>query len=342
MRVGIIGAGNVAALHLRAALRLPEAEVVGILDREPARAVALAERFGLPPTLADPRRFFDVAPRLVHVTTPPGSHFDVAADALDRGVHVLVEKPPAVTVGACAALLDKASARGVTIGVDENTAYDPLVREAGELVAGGAVGQVLHIGGYFSFGMPPGAMPPPWMDELPGGMLEDLLPHLVTTARVLAGSPLEAVSWRLSRSNLLAGGGDDLLHLLLAGENGLTADLTLSLAARPPEFTIAVHGSAGTLALDLRNMLLHRSRRGAEGSAIARGGDILRANAAGLAQTARNTLGLVSGRRERFGSPLALIRAHYAAIEAGTELPAPLSRAVETVAIARAIWPGVA
>jgi hypothetical protein len=98
----------------------------------------------------------------------------------------------------------------------------------------------------------------------------------------------------------------------------------------------------GTLALDLRNMLLRRSGRGAEGSAIARGGDILRANAAGLAQTARNTLGLVSGRRERFGSPLGLSRAHYAAIEAGTELPAPLSRAVETVRIARAIWPGVA
>jgi predicted dehydrogenase len=327
---------------LRAALRLRGAQIVGILDCDPGRAVALAGQFGLPREIADPRRFYDAAPQLVHVTTPPGSHFDVASDALDHGVHVLVEKPPAVTVAACAALQEKAVSWGATVGVDENTAFDPLVREAGELIAGGAVGRVLHIGSYFSFGMPPGAMPPPWMDELPGGMLEDLLPHLVTTARALANSALEAASWRLSRGGLLASGGDDLLQLLLTGKDGLTADLTLSLAARPPEFTIAVRGSAGSLALDLRNMLLRRSGRGAEGSAIARGGDILRANAAGLAQTARNTLGLVSGRRERFGSPLPLIRAHYAAIEAGTELPAPLSRAVETVRIARAIWPGVA
>jgi predicted dehydrogenase len=337
LRVGIIGAGNVASLHLRAALRQPGVEIVGILDVDPSRAAALADRFGLPGEIADPRRFYEARPRLVHVTTTPASHYDIAMDALDRGIHVLVEKPPALTAEACSALHRRAEARGVTIGVDENTAFDPLIRRARRLIAAGALGQLLHVTSYFSFGMPPQAAASPWMDELPGGMLEDLLPHLVTTARALSGAPLAPISWCLARSGLLAGDDDDLLCLLLGGGNGLTATLTLALATQPPEFTIAVQGSQASL--NLRNMLMRVSRGSADGSAIARGRAILAANFGAIAQTAGNVFGLLRGRRERFGSPLDLIRAHYAAIEAGTELPAPLSRAAETVAIARAIWP---
>jgi len=339
LRVGIIGAGNVASLHLRAALRQPEVEIVGILDLDPPRAAALAARFGLPGEIADPQRFYDARPHLVHVTTTPASHYDIGMDALDRGIHVLVEKPPALTAEACAALQCKAEARGVTIGVDENTVFDPLIGRARKLIAAGALGQVLHIASYFSFGMPSHAALPSWMDELPGGMLEDLLPHAVTTARALARAPLTATSWHLGRSGLPAGDHDDLLCLLLGHGDGLTASLTMSLAAQPPEFTIAVHGSEASLTLDLRNMLMRLSRGSAEGSAIARGRAILTANFAATAQTVGNMFNLLRGRRERFGSPLDLIRAHYAAIEAGTEVPAPLSRAVETVAIARAIWP---
>ena len=317
-------------------------EIVGILDANPSYSAALAERFGLPNEIADPSRFYDARPQLVHVTTPPASHRDIAMEALDRGIHVLVEKPPALTVADCTALLRKAEACGVTIGVDENTASDPLVLKATGLIARGSIGRVLHIDSYFSIGTSPQAVPPPWMKELPGGMLEDFLPHLVTTARALSGCPLTAQSWHLARSNSPIDGGDNLLNLLLAGDDGLTVSLSLALAAWPPEFTIAVHGSQGTLSLDLRNMLLRVSRRGAEGSAAVRGLDILAASFGVIAQTAWNTLGLLAGRRERFGSPFNLIRAHYAALETGTGLPAPLSRAVETVAIARAIWPGLA
>ena len=298
MRVGIVGAGNVASLHLAAALRLPGVAVVGILDGDPARAVALAERFRLPRELADPDRFYSEArPQLVHVTTPPGSHYDIAMEALDRGIHVLVEKPPALTPEDCAALQRQAELRGVTIGVDENTAFDPLVRKAGELIASGSIGRVLHVDSYFSFGMPPLAPPPSWMDELPGGMLEDLLPHPVTTARVLAGGPLAAGSWSLSRSGLLAGTGDDLLCLLLSGADGLTASLTVSLAAQPAEFAIEVHGSEASLLLDLRRMLFRVARGGAEGSAIRRGREILAAAFGTVAQTGWNTLALLGRRR---------------------------------------------
>lgn len=313
--------------------------ITGILDRDPVRAVALAQRFSLPSTLTDPQRFYATPPQLTHVTTPPASHCEIATDLLRRGIHVLVEKPPALTVAACVALQHEAEAGGVTIGVDENMAFDPLVRYAAGLAVAGKLGHVLQIDGYFSLGLPPGAALPEWAGELPGGMLEDLLPHLVTTARLLAGSRLAAKTWHLSRSGCLADPGDDQLWLVLAADSGGIANLTLSLAARPPEFTIVVRGSEASLFLDLRNMLWRISRPGVEGSAASRGRRIIAANIGSIAQVGRTTIDLLLRRRERFGSPLGLIRAHYAAVAAGMEPPAPLTRAVETVAIARAIWP---
>jgi hypothetical protein len=58
-----------------------------------------------------------------------------------------------------------------------------------------------------------------------------------------------------------------------------------------------------------------------------------------LYQTGRNVVGLATGLREGVGSFQPLIRAHYMALAASAELPAPLKRAAETVEIVRAIWP---
>jgi predicted dehydrogenase len=130
-RVGIIGAGTAAAVHLRALQRLPGKRVVGILDIHPGRAAALADKFALPRSMTDPNRLYEeVRPQLVHVVTPPNAHQDIALEALARGVHVLVEKPPALTVAGCRLLLEQAKRGAVTIGVNENTALDPLVLRA--------------------------------------------------------------------------------------------------------------------------------------------------------------------------------------------------------------------
>jgi hypothetical protein len=58
-----------------------------------------------------------------------------------------------------------------------------------------------------------------------------------------------------------------------------------------------------------------------------------------IAQTAGNAIGILAGTRERHGSSYHLFRHHYAALAAGREIPAPLSQAIETVRIARTIWP---
>jgi 2-alkyl-3-oxoalkanoate reductase len=98
-RVGLVGAGAAGAAHLHALRRLRNVQIVGILDHDTSKAVALAARFGLPREIAEPGRFYAAAgPQLVHVITPPHTHETVAMEALEHGAHVLTEKPPALTV----------------------------------------------------------------------------------------------------------------------------------------------------------------------------------------------------------------------------------------------------
>jgi hypothetical protein len=111
-------------------------------------------------------------------------------------------------------------------------------------------------------------------------------------------------------------------------------NLTISLNGRPKAF--AVRGTDGVLALDLRNMLFGINID--SGGPIARNGRLIRAALGVPCQIAANATGLLAGYRERYGSSLHSIRAHYAALETGQEIPAPLSRGIETVEIIRTIW----
>ncbi len=337
-RVAVIGAGAAGALHLRALRRVDGLRIVALRDLDRQRAAALAARFGLPPQVGDPERFYQSEPQSIHIATPPDAHEELVLEALERGCHVLVEKPPALTVGACRNLLAQAARRGLTIGVNENTALDPLIRRARSAIADGRLGRLLHIDGFQSFGLQEGEMPGGWMDRLAGGLLEDLLPHLLTTARALAGVRLVPEHWRLVSTGRFGPRHDELRLFLRAGD-ALTVNLALSLSARPKAFSLLVRGSRAMLAIDLRNMLFHASRPTARGGALGVGTELVRDALGALCQTVSNAAGLVGGYREAHGSFLPLIRAQYQALRAGTALPAPLAQAIETAETIRTIWP---
>ncbi len=345
-RVGLIGAGTIAAFHIQALRWLPGVRITGILDADPAAAAAAAARFGLPAHFTDVERFYAEAdPQIVHVLTPPQTHAEVVLDALRRGVHALVEKPAAITVAECERMSAAAQAGGLTVGVDENFVLDPLVQEALALISRGAIGDLVHITAFLGFDarrtrhLAPGRAEPSWLSRLPGGPLEDLLPHPLSVTRALAGRELRPVSWRAASTGRLPYEFADELRLSLAGGDDLTADLAISLSARPDDFVVTVHGTRATVRIDLQNMLLDVSRIGPGPKAVARGARVVSSGLRTLTQTARNVLLIATRRALPPGSPLHLIRAHYAALAAGREPPAPLSRASEAVGIARTIWP---
>jgi len=144
-RIGVIGAGWWAVVnHIPVLQALPDCEVVAVnrLGAEELRAVT--ERFGIAAGYEDYRRMLaEVAMDGVVIASPHVLHFEHARAALERGCHVLVEKPLATDAGEAAALVALAAEKGKQIVVPCGWNFQPFAAEARRLVAG--VGRIEHV-----------------------------------------------------------------------------------------------------------------------------------------------------------------------------------------------------
>jgi predicted dehydrogenase len=248
IKAALIGTGQIARQHLSCLHTLPEVEVVGVCDLSPALAESAAERFGIPTWYTDHRRLLDeLRPDVVHVTTPPTSHFPLALAALDAGAHVLVEKPATVSRAELDALIDRASERGRIVVEDYNYVFNDATRRIRALIASGDFGRVTHVEvmiclDILGTGSPfadPNA-PHPCL-SMAGGAIADFLTHLASLAHAFVGRhrSVHAVwSKRDFRPSPLP---SDEFRALVDAERG-TAVLVFSANTQPDAFWLRVYG----------------------------------------------------------------------------------------------------
>src|SRR5215211_5932964 len=98
LRTAIVGCGKIADQHVLAMRRIGGCKLVAVCDRELLMARQLGERFGIADCFADVEEMLQATrPDVVHITTPPQSHFPLAKRSLEFGSHVYLEKPFTVT-----------------------------------------------------------------------------------------------------------------------------------------------------------------------------------------------------------------------------------------------------
>lgn len=344
-RVGLVGAGAIARTHLSALRRVAGASIVGVLDTDEAAAKALAAEAGGVPMFTDSARFYSEArPQIVHVLTPPQYHAVAALRALAAGSHVLLEKPAATAVEDCDAMTAAAARTGLTVGVDDTLAWDPLIRRARAAVLYGWIGELVHVDVFMSYDLRRGgrlaqlqSSAARWERRLAGGPLEDLLPHPLAAVRAVCGA-LEPRDWCSMSSGRLSFDCPDELRLSL-GRDGVTAHVGLSFGARPDDFTVTVRGSRATLHIDVQNMLFDCVTPVPGPRVAARGLRVLRSASRALFQTGLNAVAIATRRSLPPASPAHLLQRHYRALRAGEPPPAPLTAVQGDLRIARLIWP---
>lgn len=142
-RVGIIGTGMITTQsHLPAALASPLVELTALVDPVVARAEGLARTFGLDvktaPKLADVLHLMDGA----IIATPNATHRDLAVQCLNAGVHVLVEKPLAVSAAEGEAILAAANSNGRIVALGYVTRFYPSAQLLDRLLKERHFGQI--------------------------------------------------------------------------------------------------------------------------------------------------------------------------------------------------------
>ncbi len=124
--VAVIGTGHMGRHHVRIYHELPEAELIGIVDADPARAAALARDFKT-------QSFTSIEPligrvRAVSVAVPTVAHLEVARPLLERNVAVLIEKPIAPDSASARELLEIARRHNALLQVGHTERFNPVVR----------------------------------------------------------------------------------------------------------------------------------------------------------------------------------------------------------------------
>ena len=141
LRVAIVGCGKIADAHASQIQRISGCEIVGVCDSEPLMARQLYERFAVKRYFGDLSDLLnDARPDVVHITTPPESHFDIARSCLERGCHVYVEKPLTLHAEEAQILVALANERGLKLTVGHDDQFSHVARRMRSLVQSGYLG----------------------------------------------------------------------------------------------------------------------------------------------------------------------------------------------------------
>jgi len=143
VRMGVIGVGMMGSNHARVYHELEETELVAVCDVDESRARKVAKRYGANWYTDHTKMLREEDLDGVSVCVPTKYHADVAVDALEAGVHVLVEKPIADTVENALRIIEAAEDHGLKLAVGHIERYNPSVIKAKEVISRGDVGDIV-------------------------------------------------------------------------------------------------------------------------------------------------------------------------------------------------------
>ncbi|MBQ5970383.1 MAG: Gfo/Idh/MocA family oxidoreductase [Clostridia bacterium] len=205
LRVAVIGCGNISKVHLQALSALEGVTVCAVCDIDHDRAARAAEAHACP-AYTDWKTMLDAErPDAVHLCTPHDLHVPMAVEALGRGIHVLCEKPCAITRSSLRTLQAAAKSSKAQYGVCFQNRYNPGVVQAKALLRDETYGRLIAEKGDVSWCRGAGYYSDGWhgtKDREGGGVLINQAIHTLDLLGYLANAKSAAVSARLFNDHL--------------------------------------------------------------------------------------------------------------------------------------------
>jgi predicted dehydrogenase len=263
IKVAIVGCGKVADQHAVQLQRIPGAELAAVCDTEPLMARQMCERFHAGRYFTDVGDMLaSVRPDVVHVTTPPQSHFPVGKLCLQAGSSVYIEKPFTLNTPDAEQLIAIARQKGVKLTAGHNAQFTHSMVQMRELVRSGFLGgKPVHMESTYcyDFGGPSYATAllgdaDHWVRKLPGSLLQNIMSHGVSKIAEFMTSerPLVIAHGFTSPFLKSIGQGDiiDEVRLIVRDEDSTTAYFTFSSQIRPSLHYFRLYGPKASVMVD--------------------------------------------------------------------------------------------
>ncbi|WP_166979621.1 Gfo/Idh/MocA family protein [Paramicrobacterium fandaimingii] len=248
MRIGLIGAGAVAGYHAHAAHELG-IDLAAVCDVSTAAAKAIAP---VGARIFDDYREMYASDSIdaVIVNTPHALHTPMAIDAAEAGLHVLVEKPMAISLDACDRMREAAATASTTLMVGHIQHYMPDKLAAAAAIAEGAIGEPTLLRDYRTTDYRPGTRSEWFFSKAVagGGALMNIGAHCVDRTLWLAASTARSVSATVMNRYDVDVETDGIITLQL--QSGATASITVVSDA--PEYSdeLVIVGEQGVIIAD--------------------------------------------------------------------------------------------
>jgi predicted dehydrogenase len=275
LKVAIVGCGKIAEAHAIQIGSIEGCEIVAACDREPLMAQQLYERFPVKRHVDDLTEMLSEAkPDVVHICTPPESHFDIATICLNAGSHVYVEKPFTVNEEQARKLIALAIEKGLKVTAGHDDQFTHVARRMRTLVQSGFLGSgPVHMESHYCYQIArtgyAGALfgdKEHWVRRLPGKLLQNIISHGVARIAEFMTSESPEVIARGFVSPPLKQMGEteiiDELRVIICEEERTTAYFTFSSQMRPSLHQFRMYGSENGLILDHDDETLIKLRGG--------------------------------------------------------------------------------
>lgn len=267
LKVGVIGGGGIADLHLQSYAKNEQVEIAAVCDVNAERAREMAEKYHSSRVFVDYHQLLqDNEVEAVSICTWNNTHAEIAIAALEAGKHVLVEKPMTTSIEEAEKVEKAVNDSGKLLQVGFVRRYDKNIEMLKRFIDSGDLGEIYYAKASYlrRFGNPGG-----WFSDKArsgGGPLIDLGVHIIDICWYLMGCPkVKSVRgntyYKLgNRSNLKGLSSyhsvdfdpdkndvEDMANALICFENGasLMVDTSFTLHAKTDETSVKIYGEKG-------------------------------------------------------------------------------------------------
>jgi predicted dehydrogenase len=245
-KFAIVGAGAISQGYAQAFQTCDQCEVVGVADVRPEAAKSLAEVLGTRAFESHLQLAEEGKPDAVLICTPPSTHPQICLDFIDRGVHVLCEKPFAISAAESKKVIEAAEKKGVKITMASKFRYVDDVIKAKQIVDSGILGEIVLFENAFTSWVD---MSKRWNSDPKisgGGVLIDNGTHSFDIARYFLGPLAEVHVMEGRRAQDLA--VEETVRIFVRSATGVIGNIDLSWSINKElDRYISIFGTRGTV-----------------------------------------------------------------------------------------------